>query len=88
MKSTTPEGKQSAIDVNLTGSTFTDVCLSEARFDDVNLCKATFHNINLSDARFDDVNLSNVAISNANLDGMTINGVLVTDLLKAHHREC
>jgi len=69
---------------NLSGATFRDVRLAGACFDDVNLSGAHFHNINLSNTRFDDVNWSHVAITNACLHGMTINGILVTDLLAAY----
>ena len=62
------------------------VCLGGARFDDVNLGEATFHDVNLSGAKFNDVNLANAAITNANLAGLTIDGILVTDLLAAYHR--
>jgi uncharacterized protein YjbI with pentapeptide repeats len=86
MQSTIPNGKHAAVNAKLTESTFTDVCLGGAKFDDVNMGAATFHNVNLSGARFDDVNLSNVAVANSNLDGMTIEGVLVTELLAAYRR--
>jgi uncharacterized protein YjbI with pentapeptide repeats len=84
MPSTIPAGKQAASGVRLTGSSFEDVCLADARFDDVNLTGATFHNVNLINARFDDVNLSGVEVTNANLTGMKINGVPVTDLFAAY----
>jgi uncharacterized protein YjbI with pentapeptide repeats len=79
-------GTYATVKARLTGSSFTDVCLGEARFDDVNLGGASFHNINLAGARFDDVNLSRASITNANLEGMTIDGVLVTELLAAWRR--
>lgn len=60
-------------DVNLQGSSFTNVNLDGTRFDDVNL----------SGTRFADVNLAGATIQDANLAGMIINGVLVTDLLRA-----
>ena len=37
MESTIPSGNHSVLNAKLTGSTFTDVCLGEAKFDDVNL---------------------------------------------------
>jgi len=86
MQSTIPNGKHAAVNAKLTESTFTNVCLSGAKFEDVNLMAAGFHNVNLAGARFDDVNLSQVAVTNANVDGMTIDGVLVTDLFAAYRR--
>jgi uncharacterized protein YjbI with pentapeptide repeats len=63
-------------------------------FDDVNLAAAAFTNVNLAGTHMDDVNLSSLRIQNANLShatitesclhGMTINGILVTDLLAAY----
>ena len=38
----------------------------------------------LCDSTFRKVDLSNVNIIDCNLDGMTIDGILVTDLLKAY----
>lgn len=67
----------------LTDARFTDTNLARADFDDVNLSGARLHNINLSEASFDNLNLSNCAITNANLEGMTIDGVLVSDLFAA-----
>ncbi|MBU1282516.1 MAG: pentapeptide repeat-containing protein, partial [Gammaproteobacteria bacterium] len=43
-------------------------------FSDVSLAGATFHN----------VDLSNVVITDANLDGMLINGILVSELLRVY----
>lgn len=77
-------GTYAAVNANLTGSTFTDVCLAAARFSDVNLAGATFQDINLAGARFDDVNLSGAAIARANIEGMTLDGIPVTDLLAAY----
>jgi len=44
----------------------------------------TFEEAMLCDSTFRKVDLSNVKIIDCNLDGMTIDGVLVTDLLKAY----
>jgi uncharacterized protein YjbI with pentapeptide repeats len=87
MQSTIPSGKHSVSNARLTGSTFHNVCLGGAAFDDINLQDSTFHNINLAGARFEDVNMSNVQISNVHLTGMTINGILVADLLKAYQSQ-
>ncbi len=68
--------------------------LSGSRFDDVNMSGWTLHNVNMSGMRVDDVNLAGLHVSNANLagadfthcrlDGMTIEGIKVTDLLAAY----
>jgi uncharacterized protein YjbI with pentapeptide repeats len=46
------------------------------RFEEAMLCDSTFHK----------VDMSNVKIIDCNIQGMTIDGVLVTDLLKAYER--
>ena len=69
---------------NLSGSTFDDVNLSDAAFEDVNLSGSQIKDANLSNVRISNANLSHLAITDAALDGMTINGLLVTDLLAAH----
>ena len=61
-------------------------------FDDVNMTELSIHNANMTDARISNVNmtgavieqatLKNLAIRDADLTGMTINGILVSDLLE------
>jgi uncharacterized protein YjbI with pentapeptide repeats len=69
---------------NLSGSEFADVNLQSARFLDVNLSGAQFSDVNLSGAKFSDINLSDVKIENCDYTGMRIQGILVSDLLKAY----
>jgi uncharacterized protein YjbI with pentapeptide repeats len=79
----------------LAGSKFTDVNLSGSCFDNVNFSGATVHNANLSGWRVNDANFTGLQISNADLrgaaivhsltDGMTIDGISVSDLLTAYH---
>lgn len=69
---------------DLSESLFSDTKLEKSTFDDVNLRQTSFHNVNLSEASFDDVNLANATIDNANVSGMRIEGVLVSELMKAH----
>lgn len=45
-------------------------------FDDVNMSEVTITNANLTNCRIDD----------ANLTGMTINGVLVSELFEAYNK--
>lgn len=67
---------------DLSGATYTNIKLAGAAFNDVNLGRSSFDNVNLADATFSDVNLTNVSIRDARLDGMTINGKLVSTLLR------
>ena len=81
---TTPNQKKASpvfTDENLAGATYRNIKLEKASFTNVNLGSASFDNINFSGATFANVNLSNVAIRDARVDGMTINGVLVSELL-------
>ena len=79
---------------NISASEFIDVNLSGTKFDDVNLSGARLHNVNLSGAQFEDIalvratfrniNFSHVSIDEACYEGMTINGILVTELLRVY----
>ncbi|MGG6461328.1 pentapeptide repeat-containing protein [Solilutibacter silvestris] len=66
---------------SLAGARFHDVNLRSSSFDDVALADASFSNVSFKGAKFANIDFRNVEISNANLAGMTINGILVTDLL-------
>jgi hypothetical protein len=68
----------------LTHSQFIDADLSNSRFEDVNLCRATFNNVALTEATFRNVNLSYAIIEDANLEGMSINGIRVSELLRVY----
>ena len=73
-------------EADLTDSRFSDAKLTIVRFDDVNLQGSTFTNANLAGVRFRDVNLASATIEDANLTGMSINGALVTELIRAFGR--
>ncbi len=73
-----------ATDTNLSGSTFTDVNLTDAAFTDVNLSNTTISDANLSGLQIRNANLRNASIADSLTDGMTINGIPVTDLLAAY----
>ena len=71
-------------DVNFSGSTFTNVNMSGWTLEDVNLSGLRIHNANLTGVRIDYVNLAGSSIMSTMIDGMTINGILVTELMKAY----
>jgi hypothetical protein len=71
-------------DCNLAGSSFSDVNLENASFHDVNLRMSRFRDVNLSGASFTDVDLSSASIVDSRLTGLTINGVLVSELIRAY----
>ncbi|MEZ5277294.1 MAG: pentapeptide repeat-containing protein [Opitutaceae bacterium] len=128
MEPTITCGKQYALNADLTGSRFEDVCLVEAEFENVNLSGATLHDINMSDITvsaaqlggakfkhigpppdedgkqerqrpvtfeemmlcdsiFRGVDLTNVKIVECDVAGMTIDGVLVSDLIAAYESQ-
>lgn len=82
-----------ANDADLSGSTFTNVNLTGTVFNDVKLTGATIGNACLRNSRIEDTNLSRteimhanltgVAITDCTLKGMTIDGILVLELLDA-----
>jgi uncharacterized protein YjbI with pentapeptide repeats len=69
---------------DISGSTFTDVNLAQSTFTDVNLAGATIHNANLAGLRIGDANLTGVSIVDCRTDGMTINGILVAEMVAAY----
>src|SRR5215813_10667863 len=81
-------------DVNMSGSTVGNVNLAGCSFKNVNMSGATFEDANLSGWKVNDVNLAGLKIVKANLagasisqgrmEGMTIEGILVSDLLAAY----
>ena len=73
-----------ARDVDMSGSTFTEVNLSGAVLGDVNLAGATISDANLSRLRIRQANLSAAPIVDCRTDGMTIDGIVLADLLSAH----
>jgi uncharacterized protein YjbI with pentapeptide repeats len=61
-------------DADLSASSFINVKLANATFDDINFSNTTIHN----------ANLSHVSIVESCTAGMTIDGVLVSDLQAAY----
>ena len=89
-------------DVNLSGARFFDVNLRNAEIGAVDFggasfsCMntgecypkqpAVFKNLELDDCTFEKCYFRNTKIVNCDLTGMTIDGVLVTDMVKAHEK--
>jgi uncharacterized protein YjbI with pentapeptide repeats len=59
--------------------------LSGSSFNDVNLTGAVLDNVNLSGLKINNACMKKVSITDAALQGMTINGILVTELLAAYN---
>ena len=79
-----PSGTYQAADADLSRSEFRNVNLSAATFDDVSLRGASFHNVALTGATFRNICFGEVSIADANYEGMRIDGILVTELLRAY----
>jgi uncharacterized protein YjbI with pentapeptide repeats len=73
-----------ANDVNLSGSVFENVNLSEAAFHDINFSGATIEAANMTGMRLTHVNLRDAAIIANHIDGMTINGMPVVEMIAAY----
>jgi uncharacterized protein YjbI with pentapeptide repeats len=80
-------GTYHANNVNLSDSVFHNTKLSGAKFDDVNLRGAEFHNVALTGASIRDACLGEFTIEDANYEGMRIEGILVTDLLRVYREQ-
>jgi len=84
MPTRTEGGSISTHAEDLAGSQFRDVNLSSSKFDDVNLRGAVFTNVALSGATIRDACLADVSIADAGYEGMRIEGILVTELLRVY----
>jgi catechol 2,3-dioxygenase-like lactoylglutathione lyase family enzyme len=70
--------------VNLSGSSFRDVSLAKARFTDVSLAGAQWEDVTLEGAVIRNANCTNLVIEDARYDGMRIDGIPVTELLRVY----
>lgn len=82
-----PAGQYRTENASLAGSEFVDTSLEAAKFHDVNLRRAEFADVAFTGATIRNACLGDVTISNANYVGMRIEGILVTDLLRAFHEK-
>ena len=70
-----------ASNINLSGGDYVNINLSGCSFEDVNMSGWQVRKANLSGLRIDGANLAGASIVNGRLDGMTIEGIPVTELL-------
>jgi uncharacterized protein YjbI with pentapeptide repeats len=68
-------------DVNLSGGDYHNVNLSGCSIDNANMSGWRVHNANLSGLKIDKANLAGASIVDGRLEGMTIEGISVTELL-------
>ena len=91
------EGRTGSLEVvgaDLGGSAFDDVAMARSRMSNADLSMLSLRNANVRGAVFEDVDLTGASFRNTRLadveladccvDGMRIDGVLVTELLKAY----
>ena len=91
MATSLQSGVYHADSVNLASSVFHNSDLSNTKFDDVNLRGVEFHNVALTGGSIRDACLGDFTIEGAGYDGMRIEGILVTELLRVyreHSGEC
>ncbi|MEO8506187.1 MAG: pentapeptide repeat-containing protein [Betaproteobacteria bacterium] len=79
-----PTGTYRSEHAVLADSEFVDTSLERAKFRDVNLRRAQFDDVALTGATIRNACLGDVSISDANYNGMRIEGILVTELLRIH----
>src|SRR5262245_19737690 len=70
---------------NLAGCSFTNVNMSGATFEDANLSGWKLHDVNLAGLKIDHANLAGASITKGRMEGMTIEGILVSELLAVYH---
>jgi uncharacterized protein YjbI with pentapeptide repeats len=75
------------INTNLSAAQFRDVRLAAAQFVDVNLSEALFENVALTRTVIRNANCSHLAIEDACYEGMLIDGILVTELLRVYRSQ-
>ncbi len=75
------------INTNLAGARFHDVNLADSRFMDINLAGAVFEDVALTGAVLRNVNCSHVSIEDACYEGMRLDGILVTELLRVYRSQ-
>ena len=68
---------------DLSGSVFNDVNTPSASFDDVSMSGWRVNNANLSGLRVTNADLAGAELKDSRFDGMTIDGIPVTEMLAA-----
>ncbi len=71
----------------LLGKNFNRENLSRSNFNEVLLAASNFSNVDFQGSVFHTVSFRDVQMSNLDLQGMTIDGILVSDLLRVYHSQ-
>jgi uncharacterized protein YjbI with pentapeptide repeats len=80
----TRENGRRTTDADLAGTVYDNVNLSGARFHEVNFEGAEFVNVALTGSIIRNACLAGVSIADAGYEGMRIEGILVTELLRVY----
>jgi uncharacterized protein YjbI with pentapeptide repeats len=80
----TTENGRGAKDADLAGTVYDNVNLSGVRFHEVNFEGAEFVNVALTGSIIRNACLAGVSIADAGYEGMRIEGILVTELLRVY----
>lgn len=72
------------VDTNLSNSTFDNANLASANIHGSNVSNLQVTDCNMSNSVFREVNLSNARIEDAVIAGLTIDGILVSDMMAAY----
>jgi uncharacterized protein YjbI with pentapeptide repeats len=84
LRTMTPPSALNVEDALHPGSRFAASSLAKSTFNDVNLRESLFDNVALTGAVFRNVCLAGATIDDANLEGLRINGILVSELLRVY----
>ena len=74
------------INVGMASVEFDDVNMQDVSFNNINMQLATINYVNLKGSRISDCHLVDVEITGGEIDGMTIHGILVTDMMEAYRK--
>lgn len=74
------------IEKSIPSSKFDNVNMEGTSFNNINLKNSTFTDINFQNTKFRNVNMENVELSDCNLSGMTIEGILVLEMIEAYKK--
>lgn len=69
--------------INLQGAGFADVNMMHTRYQGLTMSEAQFHDVDMAGAEFRNSSFVKVEIEDCNIDGMTIDGIRVTDAIAA-----
>ena len=73
-----------ADDADMSGSSFTRVSLARSTFTDMKMSDCALTNVNLRGVTIENADLAHVAIADCAIEGMTFDGVSVSEMMAAY----